>query len=207
MLRHTISATEALKGGKWEEGAHTSYLAFKGNELARKTIGIIGFGAIGRLIAKLLENFSCKIRYYDPYYTSDNNNYLKSTIEEVFEESDIVSVHLPENKHTQGMIGKEHFSKMKSSAVFVNTARASVVRRNDLLEVLESRKIRGAVLDVFDHEPPDETDYRIIRLDNVLATPHIAGATFEVEDKHVEIMNEHLLLWAKKAEPFKNGSA
>lgn len=82
---------------------------------------------------------------------------------------------------------------MKKDAIFVNTARASVVKREDLLEVLEHKKIRGAVLDVFDHEPPDETDYRLIHLDNVLATPHIAGATFEVEDHHAEIMNTNLL--------------
>jgi D-3-phosphoglycerate dehydrogenase len=197
ILRNTMAATQWLQEEKWEKGAHTSYLEFKGNELAGKTIGIIGFGAIGQLIAKLVENFACKIQYYDPYYTSDNSNYLKTSIEDIFESSDIVSVHLPENKFTKGMIGKALFSKMKSDAIFVNTARASVVKREDLLDVLENKKIRGAVLDVFDHEPPDETDYRIIHLDNVLATPHIAGATFEVEDHHVVIMNERILSWVK----------
>lgn len=197
ILRNTVAATQWLEEEKWEEGAHTSYLQFKGNELAGKTIGIIGFGAIGQLIAKLVENFPCKIHYYDPYYTSDNRQYLKTTIEDVFESSDIVSVHLPENKLTEGMIDKTLFSKMKSDAIFVNTARASVVKREDLLEVLVNKKIRGAVLDVFDHEPPDETDYQIIHLDNVLATPHIAGATFEVEDHHVAILNERLLSWVK----------
>lgn len=197
LLRNTAAGSQWLEDEKWEEGAHTSYLQFKGNELAGKTIGIIGFGAIGQLIAKLVENFPCKILYYDPYYTSDNSNYKKTTIEDVFESSDIVSVHLPENKLTKGMIDKNLFSKMKSHAIFVNTARASVVNREDLLEILINKKIRGAVLDVFDHEPPDETDYRIIHLDNVLATPHIAGATFEVEDHHVAIMNERLLGWAR----------
>lgn len=198
LLRNTIAATQWLEEEKWDEGAHTSYLQFKGNELAGKTIGIVGFGAIGHLIAKLVEDFPCKIRYYDPYYTSDNGHYLKTTIEDVFESSDIVSVHLPENKLTEGMIDKTLFSKMKRDAIFVNTARASVVKREDLLEVLVNKKIRGAVLDVFDHEPPDETDYRFIHLDNVLATPHIAGATFEVEDHHAEIMNRNLLNWHVK---------
>jgi D-3-phosphoglycerate dehydrogenase / 2-oxoglutarate reductase len=193
ILRNTVAATEWLEDEKWDEGAHTSYLEFKGNELAGKTIGIVGFGAIGQLIARLIENFPCKIRYYDPYYTSDNVHYIKTGIEDVFESCDIVSVHLPENKLTKGMIDKTLFSKMKKDAIFVNTARASVVKREDLLEVLEHKKIRGAVLDVFDHEPPDETDYRLIHLDNVLATPHIAGATFEVEDHHAEIMNTNLL--------------
>lgn len=205
LLRNTFAASQWLQEEKWEEGAHTSYLQFKGNELAGKTIGIVGFGAIGQLIAKLVENFPCKICYYDPYYTSDNELYLKTTIEDVFERSDIVSIHLPENKFTEGIIGKSLFSKMKSDAIFVNTARASVVKRKDLLEVLVNKKIRGAVLDVFDHEPPDETDYRIIQLDNVLATPHIAGATFEVEDHHVAIMNERLLNWVKQNKQYAKG--
>ncbi len=195
LMRNTIAAAQWLEEEKWEVGAHTSYLQFKGNELAGKTIGIVGFGAIGQLIAKLVENFPCKICYYDPYFTSENSDYRKTSLEDVFESSDIVSIHLPENKSTKGMIDKNLFSKMKNDAVFVNTARASVVNREDLLEVLEDKKIRGAVLDVFDNEPPDEIDYRIIHQDNVLATPHIAGATHEVEDHHVKIMNRNLINW------------
>src|SRR5690606_37529568 len=94
---------------------------------------------------------------------------------------------------TRGMIDKSLIDRMRSDAIFVNTARAAVVNRNDLLDALENQRIRGAVLDVFDNEPPDEVDYRIIHLPNVLATPHIAGATFEVEDHHARIMNEALL--------------
>lgn len=134
ILRNTVAAGQWLQDEKWEEGAHTSYLEFKGNELAGKTIGIVGFGAIGQLIAKLVENFPCKIQYYDPYYISDNSNYIKTGIEDVFESCDIVSVHLPENKLTEGMINKTLFSKMKNDAIFVNTARASVVKREDLFE-------------------------------------------------------------------------
>jgi len=200
VLRHTVVARKSLINKNWNNGAHDSYLEFKGNELAGKTIGIVGLGAVGQVIAKLLEHFPCSIRYYDPYYTSDNENYIKTSIEDVFENSEIVSVHLPENKFTKGMIDKSLFSLMKTDAIFVNTARASVVKREDLLDVLINKKIRGAVLDVFDHEPPDETDYQIIQLDNVLATPHIGGATYEVETRHVSIMNEHLLKWVKTIE-------
>ena len=197
LLRNTIAAVDWLQAEKWEEGAHTSYLQFKGNELAGRTIGIVGFGAIGQLIAKLVKNFPCEICYYDPYFTSENGDYRKTTLEDVFENSDIVSIHLPENKNTAGMIDKKLFFTMKNDAIFVNTARASVVKREDLLAVLESRKIRGAVLDVFDNEPPDELDYKLIHLPHVLATPHIAGATHEVEDHHVKIMNRNLIDWFK----------
>ena len=197
LMRNTFDASQWLKDKKWEQGAHTSYLQFKGNELAGKTIGIVGFGAIGRLIVKLLENFSCKICYYDPYFPVDNSNYRKTTLEDLFESSDIVSIHLPENNSTKGMIGKKLLSRMKNDAIFVNTARASVVKREDLLEVLENKKIRGAVLDVFDSEPPDELDYKLIHLPQVLATPHIAGATHELEEHHAKIMNNNLLSWFK----------
>jgi D-3-phosphoglycerate dehydrogenase len=96
---------------------------------------------------------------------------------------------------TKGMIDRQLLSLMKKDAIFINTARAVVVNRNDLYDVLEKNQIRGAILDVFDQEPPDEFDNKLINLPNVLATPHIAGATFEVEDHHVAIMNAALTDW------------
>jgi D-3-phosphoglycerate dehydrogenase len=92
---------------------------------------------------------------------------------------------------------------MKPDAIFVNTARASVVKRDDLLDAIENNKIRGAVLDVFDCEPPDDKDYRLINHPNVLATPHTAGATHEVEDHHVNILNARIFKWAAEKEAGK----
>ena len=192
-LRNTISGWQWLKDGNWKDDAHASYLRFKGNELAGKTIGMVGFGAIGQRIAEMVRSFPCQIQFYDPYQESPDPDYVKTTLEDVFESSDIVSVHLPVNEHTKGMIDKKLLFKMKPDAIFVNTARAVVVKREDLLEALESGRIRGAIVDVFNHEPPDELDYKLIRHPRVLATPHIAGATFEVEDHHVKILNRKLL--------------
>lgn len=198
-LRDTLFANEWLKAGKWDEGAHTSYLIFKGNELAGKKVGFVGFGAIGQLIASMIVSYPCEISYYDPYVKAEDFPlYQKQSLEEVFANNDIVSVHLPVTEETKGLISRELFSVMKPDALFVNTARAVVVDRNALLEVIEQKKIKGAILDVFDHEPPDELDYRLIRAKNVLATPHIAGATHEVEDHHVRIMNETLVNWLSK---------
>ena len=194
-MRDTLSAIDWLKEGNWGDGAHTSYLQFKGNELAGKTIGLVGFGAVGQRIAGMVKAFPCKIQYYDPYIENIEPDYKKTTIEDIFETSDIVSIHLPVNQYTRGMINKSLLSLMKSDSIFVNTARAVVVNNNDLLEVLENNRIRGAILDVFDHEPPGNTDIKLIHLPNVLATPHIAGATFEVEDHHAAIMNEALIDW------------
>jgi D-3-phosphoglycerate dehydrogenase len=195
LLRNTLPGISWLKGRQWQEGAHDSYLHFKGNELAGKTIGMIGFGAIGQLIARLLEPYPCPVMFYDPYVVEHDQRYRSGSLEEVFSAADIVSVHLPVTAETKGMIDGRLFKKMKKDAIFVNTARAVVVNREALLEALEGKHIRGVVLDVFDNEPPDDLDYRIIDQPHVIATPHIAGATFEVEDHHVEIMNRALLQW------------
>lgn len=194
-VRNTIPATRWLLGQHWESGAHDSYLQFKGTEMAGKTIGMVGFGAIGQRIAQMARDFPCAIRYYDPYVQSPDPAWESVSLEDVFSISDFVSVHLPANDQTRGMIDRRLFSLMKPDALFVNTSRAMVVRREDMLDALKAGSIRGAILDVFDHEPPDALDYEIIGLPNVLATPHIAGATYEVEDHHAEIMNNNLVTW------------
>lgn len=196
LMRNTIPSWQWLTGKNWSEGAHTSYLQFKGNEVAGKTIGMVGFGAVGQRIAEMVTCFPCRIKFYDPYIKNKNPDYEKTSLEDVFANSDIVSIHLPVNDQTIGMIDKRLISTMKPTAIFVNTARASVVKREDLLYALENYTIRGAVLDVFDVEPPDEMDYKLINHPNVLATPHTAGATHEVEDHHVDILNEKILNWA-----------
>lgn len=198
LLRNTIPGMDWLKGRNWQEGAHDSYLAFKGNELAGRTIGLVGFGAIGQLIAKLVKDYPCKIQFFDPYVTEHDKAFRKTTIEDVFSTSDIVSIHLPVTNETKGMINGSLIKLMKKDAIFVNTARAAVVKREDLLDALEKHAIRGAILDVFDNEPPDALDYLIIDMPHVIATPHIAGATHEVEDHHVEILNKALLQWYAK---------
>lgn len=192
LMRNTLPAIQWLEGKNWGEGAHTSYLQFKGNELAGKKVGMVGFGAVGQYIARILEHFPSEIYYFDPYYTDPNTNFKKVELEELFAACDIVAVHLPVTPETKNMIDKKYLSLLKSDAIFVNTARATVVNREDLLEIIENNKIRGAVLDVFYNEPPDEIDYKMILNKNVLATPHIAGATHEVEDHHAFIMNNNL---------------
>jgi D-3-phosphoglycerate dehydrogenase len=139
----------------------------------------------------MLQCYPCPVQFYDPYVTTYDSVYRSVSLQEVFATSDIVSIHLPVTGETKGLIDYSLLSKMKPGAIFVNTARAVVVKREDLLRVLEEGKIRGAILDVFDHEPPD----KIIDHPNVLPTPHIAGATFEVEDHHVTILNNTLVDW------------
>lgn len=192
LMRNTLPAIDWLENKNWGVGAHTSYLQFKGNELAGKKVGMVGFGAVGQHIARMLSSFPSEIYYFDPYYTDENTAYKKVELAELFTTCDIVGIHLPVTPETVGMIDAKYLSLLKKEAIFVNTARATVVNREDLLGLLEAGQIRGAVLDVFYHEPPDEIDYKMIHHKNVIATPHIAGATHEVEDHHAFIMNNNL---------------
>ncbi|HLT08271.1 MAG TPA: NAD(P)-dependent oxidoreductase [Cyclobacteriaceae bacterium] len=200
-MRNTLEGIDWLTSGKWEEGAHASYLQFKGNELAGKTVGMVGFGAVGQTIAGMIQHFPCTIHYYDPFVTGQFDNFKALELEDIFLSSDIVSINLPVNEQTKGMIDEKLISLMKPSSIFVNMSRAIVVKRTDLLASLNNNKIGGAILDVFDHEPPDEVDYKLIRHPRVLATPHIAGATHEVEDHHVAILNKAILAYFNQNKP------
>ncbi|MFE4893814.1 2-hydroxyacid dehydrogenase [Peribacillus butanolivorans] len=194
-LRHTIPSNQWLKEEKWNEDYLQAYLKFKGNEISGKTIGMVGFGAVGQRIAAVLESFQCSVKYYDPYVESDNPNHVRASLEDVFSTSDVVSIHLPRTEETIGMINEHFLGLMKEEAIFVNMSRAVVVERDALVQVLKAQKIRGAILDVFYQEPPEQSDYELIKLPNVLATPHLAGASYEVEDHHVSIMNQALTKW------------
>lgn len=198
LMRNILPAIEWLESESWKAGAHDSYLQFKGNELAGKTIGMVGFGAIGHRIAEMAKTYPCQINYYDPYIEGEYSNASPTSLEKVFSDSDIVSIHLPVNEETKGMIGASLIKLMRKDAIFVNTSRAIVVQREALLRALNENAIKGAVLDVFDSEPPDALDYELIHKEEVLATPHIAGATYEVENHHSKIMNRNLLNWFVK---------
>lgn len=188
-MRNLLPAVEWVKEGEWVPGT-TPYYLWMGNELFGKKVGFVGFGAVGKAAAKLLSAFDCDIQYYDPFVKSDV--YKQVTLEELFKTSDIVSIHLPVNTSTKGMIDKALLSGMKKDAVFVNTARSAVVQNDALLEVLKNNKIRGAILDVLDEEPPTAEELNRFDLPNVLLTPHICGATYEVTDHQSRIMVERL---------------
>lgn len=198
LLRHTIPSSTWIKEQNWSGNSFAPYLDFKGNELAGRKVGFVGFGAVAQKIANIIKHFPCPIHYYDPFVESDE--YESATLEDIFTQSDIVSIHLPVNANTKNMITYDLLKMMKKDAIFVNTARAEVVDYAGLLRLLEENEIRGAILDVFEQEPPSELDYKIIELPHVLATPHIAGASAEVENHHSIIMNENLISWLKNGE-------
>jgi D-3-phosphoglycerate dehydrogenase len=198
-MRNILPAAEWEKAGKWGNG-QTPYLTFKGNEIQGKRIGFVGLGAVGKAAATILQAFGTEICFYDPYVDSCAS-YQKMELAELFQNCDVVSIHLPVTKDTQKMIGAELLTKMKKNAIFVNTARSAVVDMDALYDVVHCHDIRGAILDVLDQEPPSSELLAKWETENVLLTPHICGASYEVTDHHADIMVRRLQQWPMKAIP------
>ncbi len=173
----------------------TPYYLWMGNELQGKKVGLVGFGAISHAVAKILDGFECDISFYDPFVDGDQGHYHKVSLEELFSESDIVSLHLPVLESTKGLVTEALLRSMKPTALFVNAARSPIVDCKALEAVLQEQAIGGAIIDVLETEPPTEADLSIGRCPNVLLTPHICGATFEVTDHQSRILNDRIKLW------------
>lgn len=151
------------------------------HELSRKTAGLIGFGTIARIVVKLLKAFNMEILVYDPYVKEEEVAALgarKVDFDVLLANSDVVSMHARVSESTKGMMGSEQFSRMKKTAVFINTARPSLVDMNALFTALSERRIMGAAIDVFSSEPVDPAD-PLLKLENITMTCHKGGDTVE----------------------------
>lgn len=171
--RNIAKSHYELKQGRWNRNYPNSDNI---PDLCDKTVGIIGYGNIGRKVAQRLKGFETNIVVYDPYLKDDEDGIKKVSLEELFKISDIVTIHSRLTKETEKMVNKELLSLMKPTAYFINTARSGLVDEDALTEVLKDHKIAGAAVDVFEVEPP-EKDYKFIGFDNVTVTPHLAGST------------------------------
>jgi D-3-phosphoglycerate dehydrogenase len=161
------------------------YKTTKGFELHGRTVGIIGLGKIGFEVAKRLQSFGVDILVHDPYAPKERLMEVGAkdvSLEELLKNSDIVTVHCPPTDETKGMLGAEQFEMMKKSAIFINTARASITDEYALRQALESGTIAGAGIDVFSMEPVD-CDNEFLELENVTVTPHIGGNTVDTIER------------------------
>ena len=152
-----------------------------GTETVRKTVGIVGFGTIGQILAKLLSGFDCEILAYDPFPNTakmDELGVKSCELDYLVEHSDAISIHVPYSEQTHHLFNADRIAKMKKSAVLVCTARGNIVDEDALYDALVSNRIAGAGLDVYATEPLLKTS-KLIGLPNVVLTPHVASQTME----------------------------
>jgi len=188
LARSTYKATASMKAEKWDKKS------FEGDEVGGKTLGLIGLGNIGKETAKRANALGMTVVSYDPYVKQWNGIGMV-TLDELLAQADYISLHLPKTKESAGMIGAEQFAKMKNGVRIVNCARGGIIDENALYEALTSGKVAGAALDVFAEEPP--TDWKLLKLDNVIASPHIGAATKEAQARVGAEVAEKLIAFAK----------
>lgn len=187
LIRRLGQATDSMKGGLWLKKE------LKGEELCGKTIGVIGFGYIGRKVAKLASAFGCKV-----LYTSKSKK--NSSFENIFQEADLITIHIPLVSQTRGLIGEKFLKMMKRDAYIINTSRGEIIDEDFLYFQLSQNLIKGAALDVFWQEPLS-TESRWRKLDNVLLTPHIAASTREAMQKASIAIAEDIIRFNKGEPP------
>jgi phosphoglycerate dehydrogenase-like enzyme len=179
------------------------YFELKGIEMWNKTVGIVGFGAIGRKVAERLLPFGTKLIAYDPYVNEElmaKYKVRKVDLDSLMKESDFVTVHVMPSESNRGMIGTREIGLMKETAYFVNTARSAVTDEVAIIEALKAKKIAGGGFDVFDKEPLPP-DHPFMVLDNAILLPHIGGATVEVTTHQTQIMVPDIVRLIKGERP------
>src|SRR5579863_1171208 len=178
MARSIPQANTSTKAGKWEKKK------FLGNELRGKTLGVVGFGSIGREVVKRAKAFEMRVRAHDPYVTSKIAHDMGVELVELpalYATSDYITLHVAATPETQGMLSREAFAQMKDGVRIVNCARGELVDESALAEALASGKVADAAMDVFATEPVPP-DYPLFASQSVLATPHIGGSTEEAQE-------------------------
>ncbi len=178
LARHIPDANASLKAGEWKRSQ------FTGAELYEKTIGIIGLGRIGTLVAQRLAGFDVKLIGFDPYVTQARAEQIGVElvdIDELMKRSDFITIHIPKTPETTGMISTEQFALAKSNLRIVNCSRGGIIDESALYDALTSGQIAGAGLDVFVTEPPKDSP--LLGLSNILVTPHLGASTDEAQEK------------------------
>ncbi len=190
LSRNIPQATASLKQGKWEKKK------FKGRELFNKTLGLIGAGNIGRIVADRAKGLKMKVIVHDPYIKPETIEKLDLepvSFEDLLQRADYISIHTPKTNETTNMINRETIAKMKKGAMVINCARGGIVNEDDLYEALSSGYLGGAAIDVFSTEPPG--DIKLMGLSNFICTPHLGASTMEAQDKVAKDIADQIVLY------------
>jgi len=190
LLNNISKADRELRNKEWKREEN------RGNELSGRTIGLIAYGHTAQAFAKILKGFDVKILAYDKYKTNFEN---ESSLHSIFEQVDVLSLHLPLTEETKYMIDYAFLSSFKKPIWFINTSRGKVLRTSDLLQAITERKVIAAALDVFENEKlsslneNEKKDFEALISDNrILLTPHIAGWTHESKMKIAKVLLEKI---------------
>jgi phosphoglycerate dehydrogenase-like enzyme len=191
LCRNLFVTSNQLKEGLWNKNG--------GTQLSGKTVGIIGFGNIGKELVKLLKPFGCKIIVNDIINLEKFNesfDFQQVSKDYMFREADIISIHTPLSSETRNLINSSVFEIMKPSSFIINTARGGIINEIDLKEALEKGLISGAALDVYNEEPPSDLD--LLKQNNFICTPHIGGNSYEAVVAMGMSALDHLLNFKKQ---------
>jgi phosphoglycerate dehydrogenase-like enzyme len=191
LYRRLLVSDQATREGRWNapiDGMNTF-------EMAGKLVGILGFGNIGRKVARRVQGFDATVQYYDMFpLPPERERELKVkrvSLEELFRTSDIITCHAPLTRDTRHVVNRKHLAMMKPTAVLINTSRGPVVDEAALLEALQQKRIAGAGLDVFEKEPVDPGN-PLLRLENVVVTSHTAGTTWDTWSRRAEFAYQNM---------------
>lgn len=192
LARSIYKATSTMKAEKWDKKS------FEGDEVGGKVLGIIGLGNIGKETARRAMALGMTVIAYDPF-ASPAEGVRKVSLDELFAQADYISIHAPRTRETANMIAAEQIAKMKDGVRIINCARGGIVNEDALYDGLTSGKVSGAALDVFAEEPP--TDWKLIKLDNVIASPHIGAATKEAQARVGYEVAQKIIDFARDTQP------
>jgi D-3-phosphoglycerate dehydrogenase len=178
LCRHIPQANAMLKGGKWEKKK------FEGVEVFGKTLGVVGLGRIGGEVARRAKGMGMQVVAYDPFINAEKAAGIGAelvTLDELYARADFITVHIPMSDDARHMINEKTIAKMKDGVFIINDARGGIIDEDALLAALESGKVAGAALDVFEHEPPP-ADYPLLRHERIIVTPHLGASTHEAQE-------------------------
>jgi D-3-phosphoglycerate dehydrogenase / 2-oxoglutarate reductase len=193
--RGLIPADRDVRAGDIYRDGKIPYQRYRAWELAGKTVGLVGLGAVGRALRWRLRGLGMEVVSYDPFVPD-----ATSTLDELLERSDVISVHAPVTEETSGMIGREEFARMRDGVVYLNTARARIHDTDALVAALRSGKVGAAGLDHFEGEFL-AADHPLTEFPTVVLTPHIGGATYNTESNHTSMIAEDLCRLLAGARP------
>jgi len=176
----------------WDMEPGSPYMVFKGTQLHGKTLGIVGYGSIGRRVGRIARAMGMELLIHDPYVDEidieDFGIRKAQTLKQLMQESDFISCHMKVNEETRGCISREMIAYMKPTAYFINASRGAILDENAMIEALREKRIAGAAFDVYANEPIVRNHPYLCELDNVVITPHIAGATYEAINNHTRMI-------------------